>query len=255
MRASDGKILIDASAIPIVAIPPATTVVTAPKIAATAPDSNAPSSFDAEMKTISTAPTRPRSSFGVTSATVVERMFTLNMSTKPATASATSVSGSHAEAPQTTCIAPKRTTTTISVGPAARRSGRRATSKRGGERTHRGRGAQHAEPRRPDVEDVAGEDRQQGDPTAEEDGEEIERDRAEQHLRAPDEADAADEAGDSDCRLLARGPWRDAERSHRHTGDREQHGRHGVDGFRSPREEQPADRRSRDHRDRARHGP
>ena len=54
------------------------------------------------MNTISTAPTRPRSSFGVTSATVVERMLTLIMSTKPATASAASVSGSHFDAPQTT---------------------------------------------------------------------------------------------------------------------------------------------------------
>src|SRR5206468_5857517 len=99
MRASDGKSLIEASAIAIVATPPATTVVTAPKIAATAPDSNAPSSFDAEMNTISTAPTRPRSSFGVTIATEVERMFTLNMSTNPARARAASVRGIQVEAP------------------------------------------------------------------------------------------------------------------------------------------------------------
>ena len=79
------------------------------------------------MKTISTAPTRPRSAFGVTIATVVERMFTLIMSTKPATASAASVSGIHCDAPQTTCSAPKRITTMISVGPAGQRSGRRVT--------------------------------------------------------------------------------------------------------------------------------
>ena len=73
---------------PIVAIPPATTLVTVPTSAATAPDSKAPSSFEALMKTISTALTRPRSSFGVISATVVERMLTLIMSTNPAMPSA-----------------------------------------------------------------------------------------------------------------------------------------------------------------------
>src|SRR6185312_16297762 len=73
MCASSGKALIDASAIPIVATPPA----------ATAPDSKAPSSLEAEMNTISTALTRPRSSLGVTSATVVERILTLIMSTNP----------------------------------------------------------------------------------------------------------------------------------------------------------------------------
>src|SRR5665213_3309124 len=94
MCESAGKSRVHESAITIVATPPATTAVTVPTSAATTPDSNAPSSFDALTKTISTAFTRPRSSFGVTSATVVLRMLTLTMSTKPPTASATSESGS-----------------------------------------------------------------------------------------------------------------------------------------------------------------
>ena len=110
------------------------------------------------------------------------------MSTKPATASAASVSGSHVDAPQTIVHAPKRTTTTISVGPAAR------LERAAGEDQRRrrsaptaGAAAQDAEAHRPDVEDVARVDREQRDRPAEEHGEEVERDRAEQHLRPPDE--------------------------------------------------------------------
>ena len=98
-----------------------------PTAAATTPDSKAPSSLDALMKTISTAVTRPRSSFGVTSAIVVERMLTLIMSTNPATASAASESGSHSDSPKTTMQTPKRATTTSSVGPAEFRNGRRVS--------------------------------------------------------------------------------------------------------------------------------
>ena len=69
-----------------------TTAGTAPTSAAATPDSNAPSSFDALMKTISTALTRPRSSSGVTSGRIVCRSTTLTMSTPPPTASASSES-------------------------------------------------------------------------------------------------------------------------------------------------------------------
>ena len=55
------------------ATPPITTAGTAPTSAAATPDSNAPSSFEALMKTISTALTRPRSSSGVTSGRIVCR--------------------------------------------------------------------------------------------------------------------------------------------------------------------------------------
>ena len=47
MCESAGKSRVHESAIAIVAIPPATTAVTLPTMAATTPDSNAPSSFDA----------------------------------------------------------------------------------------------------------------------------------------------------------------------------------------------------------------
>ena len=66
-RASDGNELPPDPATTTVATPPSTTAGTAPMSAAATPDSNAPSSFDALMNTISTAFTRPRSSSGVTS--------------------------------------------------------------------------------------------------------------------------------------------------------------------------------------------
>ena len=56
----------------------------------------------------------------------------------------------------------------------------------------RRRGTQEPEPRRPDLEDVLREDRKQRDRTAEEHREEIERDRAEQNVRAADEANAGE---------------------------------------------------------------
>ena len=70
------------------------------------------------MKTHSTALTRPCSSGGVTSRTVVERMFMLIMSTNPLTARAARESGSERERPNTIIIAPKAPTTASSVGPA-----------------------------------------------------------------------------------------------------------------------------------------
>ncbi len=61
------------------------------------------------------------------------------------------------------------------------------------ERADAGRGAQEAEPPRPDDEDVAGVGRQQRRRTAEQNGEEIERDRAEDDLLVPDIAEAGDD--------------------------------------------------------------
>ena len=58
--------------------------------AAATPDSKAPSSFEPPMKTRSTAPTRPRSSGGVSSGASVERMNTLSMSDAASAASAAS---------------------------------------------------------------------------------------------------------------------------------------------------------------------
>ena len=79
--ASGGNSRLQTSASAIVIAPPITTAGTAPIRAAASPDSKAPSSFEALMKTPSTALTRPSSAFGVASATTVERMFMLNMST------------------------------------------------------------------------------------------------------------------------------------------------------------------------------
>ena len=95
---------------------------------ATAPDSKAPSSFDALMNTHSTALTRPCSCGGVSIVTAVWRMLTLIMSTKPVTQSAASESGSHFESPNTIIPPPNIATTTRSVGPAGVWSGFRASS-------------------------------------------------------------------------------------------------------------------------------
>ena len=90
----------------IVATPPKRTAGTAPTSAAATPDSNAPSSFEALMKTISTAFTRPRSSSGVTSGRIVERRTTLTRSKPPASASASIESHISRESPNTTMHAP-----------------------------------------------------------------------------------------------------------------------------------------------------
>ena len=69
-------------AIAIVVQPPPTTAGIVPTSDAARPDSNAPSRFEAEMKTISTAVTRPHTASGVASADVVERMFIENIQNK-----------------------------------------------------------------------------------------------------------------------------------------------------------------------------
>ncbi len=104
-------------------MPPSTTAGTAPIKAAATPDSNAPSSFDALMKTISTALTRPRSSSGVTSGRIVWRRTTLTMSSPEPTASASIESHIERESPKTTIETPKPATTAKSIGPALRRIG------------------------------------------------------------------------------------------------------------------------------------
>ena len=81
-----------------------------------------------------------------------------------------------------------------SVLPARRRIGRRRDHERGAERTDRRRSTQHAETRRPDVEHVSGEHRKQRDRAAEQHGEQVERDRAEQDGRLAHESDAAEDA-------------------------------------------------------------
>ena len=65
---------------------------------------------------------------------------------------------------------------------------------RGAKSAGGGRRAQDAEPGGPDLEHVAREDGQQRHRAAEQDGEQVEGDRAEQHGRPPHEADAAKNA-------------------------------------------------------------
>ena len=134
------------------------------------------------MKTPSTALTRPRSAFGVASATVVERMFIENMSTKPLTASAANESGNQRESPKTTMLAPNAPTTSSSVRPAWPPSGLRASRIPPTARRPRSRCAA----RRARTAPCAGstrEERQQRDGAAEEHGEQVERDRAEDDRR------------------------------------------------------------------------
>ena len=229
------------TAMPIVATPPSTTAGTAPMSAAAMPDSNAPSSFDPEMNTISTAFTRPRSSSGVASATVIERMFMLNMSANPATASAAHESQNDFDSPKTMWDAPKIATTMNSVRPALPRIGRWARMMPATRAPTAGEAAEDAEAQRPDVEDARREQRQQRHGAAEEHREEVEADRAEQHRRAADEPGAREE------RLAAHRLRKPLLRPFRHTehvDERrdEEHRRDGVDDLAAPRgEEQPAD--------------
>ena len=126
------------------------------------------------MKTISTALTRPRSASGVASAVIIERMFMLIMSAKPLTASAANESANELDSPNTTMLPPKTPTTTSSLRPAIPRSGRRVSMIPAKRAPDGGRAAQHAEPDGADVEDVAGEERQQRDRTAEQHRDEVE---------------------------------------------------------------------------------
>jgi hypothetical protein len=105
--------------------PPATTAAVGPSRNAASPDSNAPSWLEALMNTISTAVTRPRSSSGVASAAVVERMFIEYMSAYPVATSAANDSGALRERPNTTVATPNAATATSSVRPAPWRIGRR----------------------------------------------------------------------------------------------------------------------------------
>ena len=142
--------------------------------------------------------------------------------------------------------APKRTTTAISVGPAARRSGRRARISAAPSAPTAGAARRTPSPTGPTWRMSLRVDRQQRDPAADEHGEEVERDRAEQHPRAPDEPEAADEPGEPDRRRRARAT--DAQRGHRDPGDRRR-------ARRRPRRRLPASTRRAGRRPPARRSP
>ena len=145
------------------------------------------------MKTRFTADTRPRSSSGVWSWTTVWRITTLTLSSAPATTSAASDSQNHVDSPKTMIASPNPATDQTKTRPERRNGGMQPLRDGHRQRADRGRGGEPAERRRPDVQDVLGEHRQQRNRAAEQHREEIERDHAEDRLRAPDVLEAGQE--------------------------------------------------------------
>ena len=133
-----------------------------------------------------------------------------------------------------------------SVRPARRRIGRRARTIPATERADGRRRAQDAEARRPDVEHVLREDRQQRDGAAEEDGEEIERDRAEEHRRRRTRRTPPSTLARSGRRPRRRPSRPTAAPARASSGERE-HAATRVDELGLDREEQAAERRAADH--------
>ena len=170
---------------------PSQTAGTAPIMAA-APDSKAPSSFDALMNTISTALTRAAEASGVASAVIIERMFMLIMSAKPPTARGQERERERAREPEDDHAGPEDGDDDQELAP--RHPAQRPARQRdpGQQRADRRSAAQEAEPHGADVEDVAREHRQQRHGAAEH-GDEVERDRAEQHRRPPHEAEPGEQ--------------------------------------------------------------
>ena len=105
-------------------MPPETAEKTGPASAATVPDSNAPSSLEAPMKTPFSADTRPRMLSGVSTWMSVVRTTTLMLSQAPRKNSMTSENQNTLEMPNNAVTAPKPATAKSNVRP-ARRSGPR----------------------------------------------------------------------------------------------------------------------------------
>ena len=194
-------------------MPPPTTDATGPKSAAVAPLSKAPNSFEKPTNTDLMAETRPRSSSGVISCSSVSRMTTLIESNTPVAKRQASDSkksrdrpeadGGHAVAGHGGEQHP--------AGMPPRRQPR--LDERHQHRADRRRGAQPAEPLRPDLQDVLGEDRQQRRRPAEQHREEVEGDRRQVDAAAAHEAEAGEHAAPAG--LARRG-------EHRHFGQPQQ---------------------------------
>ena len=108
-------------------------------------------------------------------------MTTLTMSTAPSSARAASESANDDDSAKT-IVAPPNAATAANIVRAdapPQRVPREIQRRR--ERADSGRAAQHAEPGRPDVQDVLGVDRQERRRAAQQHGEQIERDGAEDH--------------------------------------------------------------------------
>ena len=109
------------------------------------------------------------------------------------------------------------------------------------------RRAQQAEARRPDLEDVLREHGKQRDRPTEQDSEQVERDGAEQHRRAANEAHSTEHARE----IGRRAPDRvtpSPQEQRRKQRDHGEPGRNPVDQLGVQREQEAADRRADDHR-------
>src|SRR5262245_50719706 len=113
----------------IVPMPPATTEMTGPTLAAVNPDSSAPNSFDLPMKILFTDDTRPRISSGVTNCTIEPRMITLTLSNAPMRKSTPSDNQNTFDKPNTIVATPNPVTHHSNVSPACFIGGRCATSR------------------------------------------------------------------------------------------------------------------------------
>ena len=119
--------------------------------------------------------------------------------------------------------------------------------RRGDQRPDGGRRAQQAEAGRPHVEDVLREDREQRDGTAQQHGEEVERDRAEQDVRPPDEPNAREHLVHA-CGALGRRRPPAAHREHARERHDRQDDRDDVDELGLDREQETSERRRDDGR-------
>ena len=157
---------------------------------AATPDSKAPSSFDDPTKIEFTDDTRPNRCDGVSTCSSVDRTSTLTLSAIPLTARTIDRDGKasrqseadDAQRERRHCV--EHRSTGALEGRTMRQIYRRH------DRARRRRGAQNTESLRPDVQNLIGEHRQQRFGAAEQYGEEVERQRRQQHRLSEHEAQA-----------------------------------------------------------------
>ena len=142
---------------------------------------------DAPMNMELTALTRPRIASGVSSCTSMLRTNTLTMSPAPATISAAIVSQMLVDSPTVIMQTPNNATPPNIQRARVPLDRPHAEPERHDGRAHAGRGTHDSEAHGADVQNLVRIRRQQRDHTAEQHGEEVERDRAEHRLLLPDE--------------------------------------------------------------------
>ena len=166
---------------PIVSRPPPTTEAIGPNRAAVAPLSNAPISFDMLTNRCFTAETRPRRASGVIICSSVRRMTTLTLSQTPVTNRHAARARRSATGRTRSLPGRSRLPPTSRTRPGRCHGGSRVVTSAIGSRAGGGRRAQPAQAGRPHLQDVLGKDRQQRDGAAEQHGEQIQRDRRQEH--------------------------------------------------------------------------